>query len=124
MLSDEDLGKLCHGLIVYADIPTSSGRRALTPHNCVILNSDAEINESWLLTVAAISSDKHDIDTTFRVPVPSRTGLRGFICCSWLHQLLETQIIKITGPKLSLVEMSSVLRTVRDYRAWLSTKGQ
>jgi len=117
MLSEDELEKgLCWGRIVHVEnLPDSSGRWKAGPHFCIILSSNAQIKKSGALTVAAISSDKHDIEPVFRVPVPPRWGLSGFVIRSWLPEIHERQITAFRMVALA-PEMKPILEMVRRYR--------
>jgi hypothetical protein len=99
-----------------ANLPRSSGRGKAGPHFCLILTSDADIAKSSILTVAGISSDTFKIDSVFQLSVPRRSGLDGFICCSWLPEINETMITEI-GVKLTTAEMKPVEEMVNAYKA-------
>ena len=60
----------------------SSGKDAAGPHYCVILDTDEQIKKEDTYYVAVIShNDTIDADV---IPVPSYTGLSGFIVPSWI----------------------------------------
>lgn len=53
------------------------------------------MKKSAVLTVVGISNDTFGIDSIFRVPVPSRWGLKRFVCCSWMPEINENHISEI-----------------------------
>lgn len=114
MLDDLDIEKICHGRIVWAEFYTSSGRDSAGPHPAVILDDNDYIKDNDSYHVAVISHND-EIDSKFLLPIPPRTGLTGFIVCSWLSILKLPGITKI-GPLLLPPEMGQVLRKIRNYR--------
>src|SRR5271169_4888460 len=98
MLPDEDIAKLCHGRIIKAQVYQSSEKDAAGPHYAVILDTDEQINEHNSYFVAVVSHND-TIDSHFIVPVPAKTGLTGFIVCSWITEVHLPGITEI-GQKL------------------------
>jgi hypothetical protein len=111
MLSGEDIAKLCHGRIIYAEVYRSDEKDAAGPHYAVIIDSDEEVQEHDSYFVSVLSNDS-SIDP-FIVPVPARTGLTGFFQCSWTPEVHLPGIQKI-GSKLETPEMIPVMKKIRE----------
>ncbi|HZY85718.1 MAG TPA: hypothetical protein VFE78_12865 [Gemmataceae bacterium] len=114
MLSDADVAKLCHGRVIKAEVYQSSGKDAAGPHYAVILDTDEQVKAFDNYFVAVISHND-TIDSTFIIPVPPKTGLTGFIVCSWVTEVQLPGITQVCG-KLDPPEMVGVLRMVRAAR--------
>jgi len=114
MLSDEDIEKLCHGRVIYAEILRSDGKDSAGPHWAVIVDSDEEIKANTTYYVVVISHD--DKRDPFRIPVPRRIGLTGYFQCSWQVPVDLPGIQKI-GHFLLAPEMAKVLEMARQAKA-------
>jgi hypothetical protein len=111
MLNDKDIEKLCQGRIIKASVYNSSGTDAAGPHYAVILDTDEQVAEHDSY-YAAVISHNDQIDPEFIIPVPSRTGISGFIVGSWQVEVHLPAITEI-GARLLKPEMLKVLDLVR-----------
>jgi hypothetical protein len=111
MLDDNELDKLCHGRIVFAEVYDSTNAKPAGPHYAVILDSDDQVKKTNRFKVVVISHNTV-IDPHFVMPVPEWTGLSGFIVGSWTTVVHEPGIQKI-GHKMKPPEMVKILTLVR-----------
>jgi hypothetical protein len=111
---------LQHGRIIYANVYKSSGRDAAGPHYAVILDSDEQVAEhdSYF---AAVISHNNLMDPDFSCPVPPRTGLSGYVVCSYIQEIHLPGIHKV-GPLLLAPEMATILKLVRAAQAAKAAK--
>lgn len=115
-LDDEELEKLCKGIVILVDgIPSSCGKYDAGEHFAIVLSEIDQKNPPKKLTVAGISTTPN-IKSEYSVPIPSYLGLdkKSKIYCDWIVAIQERQILKI-GKKLMFDELKLVLETVRSY---------
>lgn len=111
MLKDSDIAKLCYGRVIKSEFYNSSHTDAAGPHYAVILDADEEIRVRDDYYVAVISHND-DIDKEYLVPVPGRSGLTGFIVCSWVTLAHLNKITRVSV-KLDPVTMMKVREQIR-----------
>lgn len=111
MLSDEDINQLCQGRIIKATFYNSRRSNVAGPHYAVILDTDADIKSHDDYYVAVISSNDK-IESEFLMPMPSYTGLSGFIVASW-DEIAHLAGITQIGGKLNAPDMVKLLSLVR-----------
>jgi hypothetical protein len=112
MLDDADIAKLCQGRIIKASFYDSANKNVAGPHYAVILDSDDDVKNRDEYYVAVISSNDQ-IDSEYIVPVPPKTGLTGFIVCSWT-EVAHLRSITDVKAKLDRVEIANVLAVMRE----------
>ena len=115
MLEDRDIAKLCEGRIIKASFYNTALRKnAAGPHFAIILDSDDEVKEHESYFVAVIS---HSEESLFRFPVPSYTGLDGFVQCDWIEEAHLAGISEIRSPAITKLEMQKIWKLVREAKA-------
>jgi hypothetical protein len=114
MLDDRDIAKLCRGRIIKASIYNTARRKdSAGPHYAIILDSDDAVKEHDSYFVAVIS---HSEESLFRLPVPDRTGLDGFVQCDWIEEVHLAGITQI-GKKITGAYMEEILKLARTAKA-------
>jgi hypothetical protein len=111
MIDDADIAKLCQGRIIKASFYDSANKHIAGPHYAVILDSDDDIKKSDEYFVAVISSNDQ-IDSEYILPVPPKTGLTGFIVCSWNEVAHLRAITEVKG-KLDRVDILRIFAVMR-----------
>ena len=110
MLNNTQLKRLCFGKIIYAPIIRSDHKKSAGSHYAIILDSNEEIIHNDTLFCVAISNNI-TIDSEYILPVPSSSGLKGYVICSWIAEIEKANIGKL-GARLYDHEMHDILAII------------
>jgi hypothetical protein len=119
----EKAAQLRHCAVVYVShLRDSTGSKAAGPHWCVILDADEQIAESLgsepkVFQVVGISNDEVISAPEFRMSVPSKFGLSGFIQCEWTPWAHFDCIDKIKLGEVDGPDRQTMFKLIRDARA-------